>query len=317
MLKLALYLIGAAFAGIAVGYLTAFWDAKRRADRQERESRKQIEDLSRQRDLLNRRYSKIRLQAEALHHDTAKARVERHTAVAQATKLARIVQAMRGEREATKRRVGKLQASLVSVHRQSQSLQREIDRANAHYLQELREAREKERHLEHEVKLARREQIAFQERVEKSSLEHGSEEEMVVAAQLRLGQIEVLERNLEKREQEIEKLREEIKQLKQDKADSEQELTKLDELRINNEQLVRCVESLENRRAQHESEAERFREKADQSEQLSDTLRVRLKDLEASFAEIEQDQQQAIDQVRQVGAANEAPQPQAANGARR
>jgi chromosome segregation ATPase len=317
MLKLALYLVGAGFAGIAVGYLTAFWDAKRRADRYERESRKHIEDLSRQRDLLNRRYSKIRLQAEALHHDTARARTERHTAVAQATKLARIVQAMRNEREATKLRVGKLQASLVSVHRQSQSLQREIDRANAHYLQELREAREKERHLEHEVKLARREQIAFQERVEKSSLEHGSEEEMVVAAQLRLGQIEVLERNLEKREQEIEKLREEIKQLKQDKADYEQELTKLEELRINNEQLVRCVESLENRRAQHESEAERFREKADQSEQLSDTLRIRLRDLEASFAEIEQDQQQAIDQVRQVGAANETPQPQVANGTRR
>ena len=50
------------------------------------------------------------------------------------------------------------------------------------------------------------------------------------------------------------------------------------------QQLVRCVESLERRRASSAEQAEQYRDQVDQSEQMSETLRMKLNDLEKSFA---------------------------------
>ncbi len=77
-----------------------------------------------------------------------------------------------------------------------------------------------------------------------------------------------------------------------------QQGVELAELRINNKQLVRCVEGLEGSRKEHESDAERYREKADESEKVSDTLRFRLEDMQKHFAEIEEQQDQALTNAR-------------------
>ena len=55
---------------------------------------------------------------------------------------------------------------------------------------------------------------------------------------------------------------------------------------------------LEDSRKEHEADAERYREQADQSEKLSDTLRLKLDDLEKNFADIKQQQDEAIEDVR-------------------
>ena len=68
----------------------------------------------------------------------------------------------------------------------------------------------------------------------------------------------------------------------------QKQLDELGELRIYNQQLVRAVETLEQSRQQHEQEAEQFRSQADESEQLSETLRMRLTSLQQNFAAIEQ-----------------------------
>ena len=69
-------------------------------------------------------------------------------------------------------------------------------------------------------------------------------------------------------------------------------------VQINNQQLVRCVESLERRRADSAEQAEQYRDQVDQSEQMSETLRMKLNDLEKSFAAMEEQQQEAIEHVR-------------------
>ena len=66
------------------------------------------------------------------------------------------------------------------------------------------------------------------------------------------------------------------------------EFENLGELRIHNQQLVRAVETLEQSRQRHEQEAEQYRSQADESEQLSETLRMRLSNLQQRFAAIEE-----------------------------
>ena len=200
----------------------------------------------------------------------------------------------------TKIKVGSLQSALLSVKRQSADLQHEFDKTREFYKRELLKTLKKRKDLEQEVKDARAEQEEFSKLVESPVLEHGSEENMVVAAQLRLGQLEVLTRNVAKLEAENTQLRQDKVQLKMDFETRAGELKELDELKLHNKQLVRAVEALETSRQEHESEAARYREQADESEKLSDTLRLKLDDLEKNFADIEKQQDRAIHEAREA-----------------
>ena len=110
----------------------------------------------------------------------------------------------------------------------------------------------------------------------------------------------MLERNVNKLETENAQLRQDAKQLKREFNAREQALAELEELRLHNKQLVQCVEALEDSRKEHEADADRYRQQADESEKLSDTLRLKLDDLEKNFADIEKQQHDAIEDVRKA-----------------
>ena len=123
---------------------------------------------------------------------------------------------------------------------------------------------------------------------------------MLVAAHLRLGQLDVLERTVNRLEAENEQLRRGATQLTQKFEARERDLAELEELKLHNRQLVQCVEALEDSRREHESDAEKYRKQADESEELSETLRLKLDDLEKSFADIEQQQDRALKSARKA-----------------
>ncbi len=214
--------------------------------------------------------------------------------------LAKNVRILQKERENTKIKLSKLQAALTTFKQQTRDLQNEFNKTREFYKRELLKSVQKRKDLEKSLVEARAEQEAFAKAVESSSLEHGSEENMVMAAQLRLGQLEVLERNINKLETENESLREDVRQLKQQISSHDRDVEELDQLKLNNRQLVQCVEALESSRKAHEADAQRYREKADQSEMLSDTLRLKLDDLEKNFEDIEKQQSEAIKDVRKA-----------------
>ena len=108
----------------------------------------------------------------------------------------------------------------------------------------------------------------------------------------------MLEQKVTKVESENRDLNKVISRLKQELESRDRDLVELAELRINNKQLVRCVEVLEGSRKAHETDAEKYREKADESEKVSDTLRFRLEDMQKHFAEIEEQQDQALTNAR-------------------
>jgi hypothetical protein len=207
---------------------------------------------------------------------------------------------LRSERENTKIKLSALQNALGSLRKQTAALQSEFEKTQEFYKRELVKSLEKRKLLEKEIEEARSEQESFANLVESSTLEHGSTENMIVAAQLRLGQLKVLERNVSKLEAENAQLRRDALSVQQDLEPRERDLKELEELRIHNKQLVLCVEALEGSRKAHETEAERYRQQADESEKLSDTLRLKLDDLEKNFADIEKQQDQALESVREA-----------------
>ena len=105
---------------------------------------------------------------------------------------------------------------------------------------------------------------------------------------------------MNKLEAENAQLNRDIVRIRQEFEARERDLAELEELRIHNKQLVRCVEALEGSRQEHETDAERYRQQADQSEKLSDTLRLKLDDLEKNFADIEEQQGQALKSARKA-----------------
>ncbi len=293
-------------AGAAAGYFIAFAISKQRIATIIGRAENKIHAAAAEREKAVKRYQDARDAVKALKIQTNDALDQRATAIEKLTVMIRNVQALRAERAATKEKIKSLQNSLTAVHQRTLSLQREFEKAGQFYKRELHKSFRKRQQLETDLKKARAEQEAFEKRIKESVLEHGSPEEMVTAAQLRFGQIEMLERAVDRLEAENKDLKEEIRQRKDDYESVRKELKELDELRIHNQHLVRALEALEESRQQHEQEAEQARSKADESEQLSETLRMRLSNLEESFAAIEEDQQRAIKGMQQVAAANES-----------
>lgn len=304
--QIVMYLVAGGVLGTLVGLLVGARISRRRVRELADSGKARLAELTHQKTHIASELAKSRSNNKSVKIAAAEDRKKLRSVRRKAKILAANVITLRKEREDTKIKINTLHQSFEAVKQQTLALQREFEKAGTFYKGELVKSFEKRKALEKELESARVEQEEFTKRVEASVLEHGSPEEMITAAQLRLGQLEVLERNVNKLETENARLRDEAKRMKQDYEALEQDLSELDELKIHNQQLVRCVESLENSRQQHEHEAERFRDQANESEQLSETLRLKLDDLQKNFADIEQQQQQAIKQVRKSAVASAA-----------
>jgi len=298
--QIALYALGGCFFGVLTGWSIQAVIAKRRIVQLTSEALTKLDDVTCQRDELANEYSRSQSKIEQLKADNARRSTELESVLEKSRLLARSVITLRAERENTKVKVSTIQNALVSLRQQTTALQTEFDKSREFYKRELLKSLQKRKDLEEEIKQARAEQESFANLVESSTLEHGSTENMVAAAQLRLGQLDVLERNVNKLEAENAKLRQDAIQAKQEFDARERDLAKLEELRVHNKQLVRCVEALEGSRKEHETEAEQYRQQADQSEKLSETLRLKLDDLEKNFADIEQQQNRALEKAREA-----------------
>ncbi|MDJ0712356.1 MAG: hypothetical protein QNJ14_18360 [Woeseiaceae bacterium] len=300
ILPIVLYTLGGFACGALAAWFVQAFRHKRAIAEMSRQTHASIAEVSAQRDGFARQGSLSQAKIEKLEAARKRQRQQLKSAIDKAKLLASNVLTLKTEREDTKIKVGKLQTALMSVKRQSADLQQEFEKTREIYKRELLKTLKKRKDLEQEIREARIEQEAFAKLVEEATLEHGSEEDMVVAAQLRLGQLEVLTRNVNKLETENEQLRRDAVRLKQEYEARERDLKEIDELRLHNKQLVRAVEALENSRQEQESEAERFRQQADQSEKLSDTLRLKLDDLQKNFADIEEQQDRAINEARKA-----------------
>jgi chromosome segregation ATPase len=284
LLQTVLFALAGGVLGAFGGWLAHAFRARHRIDEVRSAALVNLDEITAQRDELAGRYSTLREKVGPLQTVLDKRNSELAAVRKKSKLLAGNLHTLRTERESTKVKLGAMQNALGSLKRRTSSLQSEFAKTQDFYKRELAKAFEKRKMLEDVVKEARSEQEEFTQLVESSTLEHGSTENMVIAAQLRLGQLQVLERNVNKLEAENAHLQREIARLKQEYDARDRELSELKELRIHNRQLVQCVEALEGSRKE--------------SEELSDTLRLKLDDLEKNFADIQEQQDQAIEEAR-------------------
>lgn len=298
--EIALYALGGGILGLACGWLVQAMIGKRRIDQVTNAAATKLDGVTVERDEFANKYSRSRSKIESLNTIVTKRSTEFQSVLEKSKLLAKNVLMLRREREHTKIKLGTMQNALGSLRQQTTALQSEFEKAQEFYKRELLKSFEKRKLLEKEVDEARFEQESFAKLVESATLEHGSTDNMIVAAQLRLGQLQVLERNVNKLEAENAHLNRDLVRIRHEFEAQKRDLAELEELRIHNKQLVHCVEALEGSRKEHETDADRYRQQADQSEKLSDTLRLKLEDLEANFADIEKQQDRALKNVRKA-----------------
>ena len=286
VIQIALIALGGAVAGGVIAWSIKAVLSRRRFRELASAAQAKLDEIAAQGNKYADAYSRSQAKIKNLKAANAQRDAKLKSALKKAGQLARNVRKLQTERENTKAKLSNIQDAMLSLKQQTSALQTEFEKSRDFYKRELLKSLQKRKDLESEIVDARAEQEAFSKAVESSSLEHGSKEDMVIAAQLRLGQIEVLERNVGKLEAENEQLRREIVETKKQFQARERDLAELEELRLHNQQLVRCAEALEDSRKEHEADA--------------DTLRLKLDDLEKNFADMERQQNEALEDARKA-----------------
>ena len=282
--------VAGVFCGIAIGYFIASSLLSRRESLALQEACRRTQEAGNARDKAIARYQEAKASVESASKHANEAQAQRIAAIEKLKAMQAGLKKLQAERVATVHKIQSLQNTLSNVHQRAITLQRNAVKANRAHERELEKALKQRERLQVELQHARAEQSAFKKRIEESVLDHGTPEQMVTAAQLRFGQIEMLERGNARLEKENAELRHEIRRQESKYEALQREFEDLGELRIHNRQLVGGVETLEQSRQHHEQEAEQFKSRANASEQLSETLRMRLDKLKQGFAAIEEQQ---------------------------
>ncbi len=306
-LQVAIYMLGAALAGIALVWLLLSRLHSSRIQEQADDWQGRLDNVVRAHDRTLGEAESLRATIEtqqaiiAQHeHAVAKTQVELESALEKERLLNKNIVTLRAEREETKRKMSSFQQALVAVKQQAQEIQAEFLKSRDFYKNELTKAFERRRAVEIKLDDAMAEQDSFANLLRSSVTEKESVNKMLVAAKKRLDNIDALEqKNIE--------LEAENAQLKHDAATAQQEIEvlrrdveELDEMKIQNRELAQCVTSLEESRRQYEQDARRYKERAGQSEQKSETLRIKLDEVEQNFLEIEKQQRKALKDARKA-----------------
>ena len=305
--QLLLYLLAAGVAGALFSWLIQGRVAARRLQTLDDKLQLKLDDLTRQRDRLHVENGKLRetieTQQGAMHrHEVAaaRARTDLESTQERANALTKDIHTLRAERENTKAQLDMLQNHLESVKRQTVELQQEFVKSGEFYKNELKKSFDKRKHVEVKLDQAKAEQESFHNLLTASRSEQESVNKILTSAQARLDNLESLEKTVIELEAENAQLKHDTTRAKQEIDALQRDVAEVEELKLQNKELSHCLKSMEHSRKQYEEDAKRYREHAGSAEQQSETLRIKLEDLEKNFADIENQQRKAIKSAREA-----------------
>jgi len=300
-------LAGTVVAGGLIGWLLRGFDTKRRLDQLYDKLQTKLDDVSRQRDRLSAETSTLRSslesqQAVARKYElsAARTRTELESALEKEKRMSKDIFTLREEREDFKTKMSTFQNALISVKQQAAELQSEFVKSREFYKGELTKAFEKRKALEAKVEDAKFEHESFSNLLQSSRSEHDSVNKMLASAQVRLKQLDTLEENVIKLEAENAQLNHDARLAKQEVETLQRDIAEMDELKVQNKELAQCLKSMEKSRNQYENDAKRYKEHAGQSEHKSETLRIKLDEVEQNFLDIENQQRKALKDARKA-----------------
>ena len=303
--EIMLYLLGAGFAGCIVGWLLRGPLGKRRLEQLGDEWQIKLDNVVRQRDRLTVEIEKLKSTIETqqgvMHRNevsAARAQTDIESANERAKSLSKDVFTLRAEREDFKNKVGTIQDALAAVQQQTVELQSEFVKSGEFYKSELKKSFEKRKAMEDKLRDANLEHESFSNLLQSSRSEHESVNKMLAAAQTRLDNLDALEQKVIELEAENAQLNHDASLSQQEVETLQRDVAELDELKVQNKELAHCLESMESSRKQHERDARRYKEHAGQSEEKSETLRIKLDEVEKTFATLENQQRDALKDAR-------------------
>ena len=307
--EIGLYLLAALAVGVAVGWLIKSALHSSRIGKLNDDWQAQLDDVVRQRDRLTAETETLRTSIEAqeavIHQRelaATRAQTELDSALEKEKLMTKSIFTLRAEREDFKTKMSTFQNRMATLQQQSTELQSEFIKSRDFYVGELTKSFEKRKAIEDKLQNSDKEHESFRNLLHSSRSEQESVNRMLAAAKARLDNLDDLEKNVIELEAENAQLnhdaaitRQEIDALKRDVAEQE-------ELKIQNKELAQVLKSMENSRKQYEDDATRYRQHAGKHEKQSETLRVRLDEVEQNFLEIEKQQRTALKDARESAA---------------
>jgi predicted flap endonuclease-1-like 5' DNA nuclease len=308
-----LTLLAAAAAGTAVGWLLSNTLGRSRIARLNDVWQAQLDSIVRDKDRLTAETVTLRTSIEAqeavIHQrDMAvtKIRTELNSALEKEKLMTKNIFTLRSEREDFKTKIVTFQNALNSLKRQSTELQNEFVKSGDFYKVQLAKSFEKRKELEEKVQNSGAEHESFSNLLQASRSEQESVNKMLAAAKTRLENLDLLEQNVIELEAENAQLKHDAAMARQENDSLKRDVFEQEELKIQNKELAQVLRSMENSRKQYENDAKRYREHAGKSEQKSETLRIKLDEVEQNFLEMEKEQRQALEDARRSGASGAA-----------
>lgn len=305
--QIMLYLLGAALGGAILGWLICTANNKQRFGKLNDEWQLKLDNFVRQRDRLTAETATLRSTIEsqqgAMHRyekAAAKAQTELESAREKEKQLSKDIFTLRSEREEFKTKMNSFQNGLMLMKQQATELQEEFIKSREFYKGELTKAFERRKALEEKLDEARAEQQSFNNLLQSSRSEHESVNKMLAAAQTRLGNIDILEQKAIELEADNAELKHSLAKAQQEIDVLQRDVEEMDELKVQNRELAHCLQSMEASRKQYEADAQRYKEYAGETEKKSETLRLKLDEVEQNFLEIENQQRKALKDARKA-----------------
>ena len=311
--QIVLYLLGSGVVGAGIVWLLLGAHARRSLEQQTDEWQSKVDNVVRVRDRLIAEAETLRATIESQQgainrheQSVARAKTDLESAREREKQLSKDLFTLRAEREDTKAKMNSFQDALLSVRQQSAEIQSEFIKSREFYKAELTKAFEKRKAVELKLDDAKAEQDSFTNLLTSSRSEHASANKMLAAAQKRLDNLDALEQKTIELEAENAQLNHDAILAQQEIETLQRDVAELDELKVQNQELAQCLTSMENSRKQHETDSERHRKRAGESEQKSETLRLKLDEVEQNFLEIEKQQRKALKDARKAAVAPKA-----------
>jgi predicted flap endonuclease-1-like 5' DNA nuclease len=285
-----LMIAGAILAGGLIGWLLASLGGKRELGKTESDwsarydkALQQIEKLKTQARALETSVETERAAGLKFKQAAVRATTELDSLREKANTLAKNVFTLGAERDQLN---SKLESNTKLVHAarlQIRELQAEFQKSKEFYTAQLKSAVEQRQLLEGKIGDARQEHESLNNLLEASRSEHESVGRLLASAQARLEGLEKLENKVVALEADNAELRHQATLATREAQALQHDVAELKELKKQNKELAHCLQSMENSRKQYEADAKRYRNQYEQAEKQSDTLRMKLGNIEESF----------------------------------
>lgn len=254
---------------------------------------RQTEKFSGDNTSLNASLVAERHQLQQHKHAGAKSRTEIESLREKLNTQSKNVFTLGAERDELSGQVTNSKNALIVATRRIKDLEAEFSKARDFYKGQIESGVERRKTLERKIEDTKSEQESLNNLLASARTEHASVSNLLTTAQARLENMNALEQKVISLEADNAQLRHETTLATKEAESLQRDVADMNALKEQNRELVHCLESMEGSRKQHESDAMRYRSQYDKSEQESETLRMKLGDIEKNLTEMQNKNEEA------------------------